>query len=166
MPTKQQLAAIYSRLQTIAATLAAYAQSLMPRKSRIKDWALAIQEHEGWFVGSRSYRNNNPGNMKYGTYVKTWGNAYGQDDKGFARFYSYDDGFDCLCGFLRDTANWLMIPYRAYAQKHGISRDEFSLLDFFEVYAPSGDDNDPHRYAEVVAMRLGVPPETPIKDLL
>src|SRR4051812_25836093 len=34
------------------------------RADVIRKWADAIQLHEGWFVGSKSYRNNNPGNLR------------------------------------------------------------------------------------------------------
>src|SRR3990167_2498692 len=30
----------------------------------VKDWSKSIQQMEGYFVGSRSYKNNNPGNLK------------------------------------------------------------------------------------------------------
>ena len=43
----------------------------------------------------QSYRNNNPGNIEYGEFAKSCG-ANGQDDKGFARFESYLDGFNAL----------------------------------------------------------------------
>jgi hypothetical protein len=151
----------------------AFLQSRMKPQSRITEWAEAIKIHEGWFppssghpVGSRSWRNNNPGNIKFGPYARTWLDAYGEDDKGFARFYSYDDGFEGLCRYLRDVAGWHMIPYKAYAKKHGIPPEAFNLYHFFDVYAPASDNNAPRHYAEVVAKRIGVAPETPIKNLL
>jgi hypothetical protein len=160
------LPAIYQSLLKIKALIDAIIASRMTTKSRIKEWATIIQKHEGYFEGSRSFRNNNPGNIKFGPYAKTWLKAYGQDDKGFARFYSYDDGFEALCQYLRDAAGWYLIPYKQYAKKVGKTHDTFTLNDFFHVYAPESDDNDSNRYAEVVAQHLGISRSTPIKDLL
>lgn len=151
----------------------AFLQSLQKPMSRIEDWAEAIKIHEGWFPpqpgypnGSRSYRNANPGNIKYGPYAKAFLGAYGQDEKGFARFPSYSVGFEALCQYLRDAAEWHLIPYKTYAKNHGLTHETFTLRHFFEVYAPSGDDNDPGNYARAVATRLGVSEDTPIKRLL
>jgi hypothetical protein len=159
------LPSIYQALLKILAIINALIEQRMPKKSRIKDWATIIQKHEGHFEGSRSFRNHNPGNIKFGPYAKMLG-AYGKDDKDFARFYSYEEGFAALCQYLRDAAGWYLIPYRQYAKKIGKTQETFTLLDFFNVYAPPSDNNDSNRYADVVAEHLGVSVDTPIKTLL
>ena len=41
----------------------------------------------------------------------------------------------------------------------------WTIYDFFAVYAPSSDQNDPKHYAEFVAKHCGVIPSTQLKDL-
>src|SRR5206468_10792525 len=60
--------------------------------SYLSAWADAIQEFEGWHPGSRSYRNNNPGNLKGGGQA----GAVGQDDEGHTIFSSYAAGRKAL----------------------------------------------------------------------
>lgn len=128
-------------------------------KSMIDLWAMAIQLHEGYFVGSRSYRNNSPANFKLSrnvltSYMKSLG-ANGLDKDNFVKFPTYEIGFKALCTFLTDACN----------DKLGWYRSTMTLLDFFNVYAPPFE-NDTNRYAVVVAEKLGVPTSTIIKDLL
>jgi hypothetical protein len=61
-----------------------------PKKSRLAEWTAAIQSFEGWFPGSVSYRNKNPGNLKYTGQRK----AIGRDAQNHAIFASYKDGYD------------------------------------------------------------------------
>ena len=60
-----------------------------------------IQVHEGWYEGSRSYRNNNPGNITAGSFTERYG-AVGSDGR-FAIFASYDDGRYALRVLLFNT---------------------------------------------------------------
>lgn len=55
------------------------------------DLANLIQQHEGWTPGSRSFRNNNPGNMKVH-------GDLGVDEGGFGVFSSPDKGTQALQG--------------------------------------------------------------------
>ena len=50
----------------------------------------AMQKQEGYFPGSRSHRNNNPGNIEYGDFAKAHG-ATGSDGR-FAIFPDYQTG--------------------------------------------------------------------------
>lgn len=123
-----------------------------PYPGKITQWAKAIERMEGYFPGSRSYRNKNPGNFKFvGQY-----RAIGKDDKGFAIFPSYEIGFDHLCRVL----------YNACSGVSAVYKPDMTLYSFFEVYAPSSDDNYPKGYAEFVAKLLNVDPATHIKNLL
>lgn len=79
---------------------------------------MAIQTHEGWSepstkypTGTRSYRNNNPGNIKYGSFAQSCG-AIGKDDKGFAKFPDYLDGFNALKSLVRNAATGKMRSYK------------------------------------------------------
>jgi hypothetical protein len=131
--------------------LARYLSGTMKAPS-LYDLAEAIKTHEGWFQGSRSARNNNPGNLKYagqpGTIAK---------DKGrFAIFDSYQSGWNAL-------VNQLDAAVTGRSEKFS---PEHTLYDFFKTYAPSTDKNYPKRYAEQVAKKLGVLPTTKIKTLV
>lgn len=121
--------------------------------------ALAMQAHEGFFApsseypqGSVSYRNNNPGNIKYAEQPYTTG----QDAKGFAMFDTYAHGFEALKLLLIKAA----IGYSA------VYNPDMTLLDFFAVYAPSDDGNSPNIYALDVANGMGVSTSFLISGLL
>jgi hypothetical protein len=60
----------------------------------------AIQKQEGFYPGSRSYRNNNPGNIKLGSFAKQYG-ATEADDQGHAIFPDYALGRAALEALLR-----------------------------------------------------------------
>ena len=115
-------------------------------------FCFAIQMHEGWSApgishptGTRSYRNNNPGNIKYGEFAKSCG-ANGQDDKGFARFESYLDGFNALKALVVGAATG----------KSSTCDPAMTLEQFFSKYALCSDGNDPSAYARTIARKLGV----------
>jgi len=118
--------------------------------SRISAWASAIQHEEGYFPGSRSFRNNNPGNLKLTDYTKSLG-ASGVDKNNFCIFPTFDKGMSALCQFLTDAANNKLKPYR-----------NCSLLQFTKIYALPPNDN----YANGVALALGVSVDIKIKILL
>jgi len=120
--------------------------------SKIDLWCLATQEHEGWFKSSRSFRNNNPGNIKFVGQKS----AKGQDSGGFCIFPTYEIGYKELKDmFIRACSG----NSRSY-------RSDMTLLEFYEVYAPASDNNVPTTYARYVAKRIGVDITTKIKTLL
>ena len=104
----------------------------------------AIQQMEGWSPGTRSYRNNNPGNLRY---VGQPG-AIGKDDAGFAQFPDFDTGF-----------NALLRQIDLYCQRG------LTLAGMTAIYAPSSDGNDPFAYAQFLANRLGVTVDTKLTDI-
>lgn len=122
------------------------------KTQKLKIFCRAIQEHEGWFPGSRSWRNHNPGNLRY-VGQKT---ATGKDDKNFAIFPDYQTGIEELENMIFRAATGLS---RVYSP-------EMTFYEFFEVYAPASDHNFPKTYAEAVAEKVGVPAKTKIKDLV
>lgn len=127
-------------------------QKLVKRKSVLEKMAEAIKKYEGWYVGSRSYRNNNPGNLKYNSQK----GAIGADTNGFAVFGTYQDGWNALINQID----------LAFSGKSKLYYPEMTLIEFFNVYAPKSDNNDPNAYALFVAQKLGVSPQTKLKDLI
>lgn len=136
--------------------------------SRFTAFRHAIRKHEGWGKpgstiggvyypnGTRSYRNNNPGNCKYSRvgYHPQYG-VVGKDADGFAIFKTYELG-------------WLYMTNlaRGKIEEH----PAWTLYDFFadpeDGWAPRKDRNDPLRYATAVAHDLGCSIDLPVTDLL
>ncbi len=121
--------------------------------SKLDLWCEGIKEHEGWFAGSRSYRNKNPGNLKYVGQRR----AVGKDSGGFCIFASYEDGFNELKE---------MLVRAGTPPDTGVYRANMTLLEFFRKYAPSADNNNPDNYAKVVARKIGVGIDVPISSLI
>lgn len=116
-------------------------------------WALGIEHMEG-APGTRSYINNNPFDFRYTPYIKSLG-ATGHDAQNFAIFPSFDAGFNAGLQFLRDARANLLIAYRQYAARMRRPGNMCTLGDFFQVYAPSSDSNNPTHYAQNVAAYIG-----------
>jgi hypothetical protein len=101
--------------------------------------------------GSRSWRNNNAGNCRYSTvgYDASYLPVL-KDDKGFAVFRDYATGWRYLKNLVK-----LRIAVHP----------DWTLLDFFKVYAPDSDGNNPKQYAATVAKKLGVDASFKIKNI-
>lgn len=99
--------------------------------------AATIQQIEGWAPGTRSYRNNNPGNLMYAGQP----GATGQDAQGFAIFDSYADGLTALDNQISLDA----------------SRGQ-TISQFTSIYAPASDGNNPTSYAQTIASATGLSP--------
>lgn len=131
------------------------------KEDLLTKWALTIQSHEGYFapnkmhpLGTRSWRNRNPGNIRFrGTFAKM---ATGKDDKDFCIFPSYEVGLEALKLLLKNAATG----------KSSLYKPSDTLVQFFSRYAPANDGNNPHVYALEVAKKLGVPVDTPISKLI
>lgn len=139
-------------LQGILATLQAAVAALGTKVGR---WASAVQQYEGFYPGSRSYKNNNPGNLRFTNYTVTLG-ATGKDKDNFAVFPSYAVGRKALERLLIDAAT----------DKLALYKSTMTLFDFQAIYSPAADQNDPNSYALYVSRKLGVPPQTQIKTLV
>jgi hypothetical protein len=125
-------------------------------RSRIQDWALAIQHAEGGKPQDRNIRDHNPGNLKFSPYTQSLGaikHDQAPDGGWYARFPTYDLGFKALCTFLKEACEGKLRSYKP----------SMSIDDFTKVYAnvPSG-----HGYIKIVAQRLGVTLDTKISTLL
>lgn len=111
----------------------------------IDDLAAAVQQHEGWYPGSRSFRNNNPGNLRNG----------GKTDSGkFTIYPSYVTGFAALKYDLTVKCTNKSKPMASHFKKKGIRYEQAPFLCLFEVYAPSSDNNSPTSYCADVCKQL------------
>lgn len=105
----------------------------------VQDWGMAVKEFEGWYEGSRAWRNRNPGNLRFSPFQA-------RNEDGYAVFDTYEDGWNALLHQLRISVNG----------KSAFYHPEMTLLEWAQVYAPSGDNNHPQTYARFVAKKLGV----------
>jgi len=134
----------------------------------INKWANACLKFEGYFPGSNSYKCNNPGNIRCGgnyylsSFIRSLG-AVSCSFKNFAMFRTPEAGYEALCQFLLYAQQEKLYSYNNYANKY--NKGIITLRSFYEVYAPVGDFNSPNVYANYVAKALGVPGETPIKNI-
>ena len=120
---------------------------------KLESWCKAAQEYEGWCENppSRSYSNNNPGNLEFNGQVNAKLET-GHTPNRFAHFNTYTDGFEALYNLF----------LRACSGQSRIYNPTMTLLDFYNVYAPSSDGNDVNAYATYIANALGVPVDTQI----
>jgi hypothetical protein len=121
--------------------------SVTGQKEIIEKMANAIKTFEGWNEGSTSYRNNNPGNLKFANQ----NGAIGKDERGHAIFSSYEAGWNALIRQITAAFNNTSKVYNEY----------FSLYEFFSKYA----EMNSVEYAQYVANQLGVDPNITLKEL-
>ena len=129
---------------------------LPPDASKVENlrkFTEGIKEQEGWFEGSRSFRNHSPGNLRYTTYVKSLG-AVGRDKDNFAIFADDADGMFALKTFCLDSAKDILAKYH-----------NCTILSFCQSYAPSFDNNKPDAYASHLALKVGVDVNRKLKEL-
>lgn len=96
--------------------------------------------------GTRAWRNNNPGNIEYGSFAKSQG-AIGSDGR-FAVFKTYEEG--------RNAKESLLFESKSYSNK--------TIQTAIEKYAPSFE-NDTNAYAKTIARAAGVLVDTPLSEL-
>lgn len=127
-------------------------------QNKLEKLALAIKKHEGWIEpgspgyprGSISFRNNNPGNLRYSP--KQSGSQYG-----FSKFPTYAAGWNALIWDLTQKC-------------HGNTRTglngQSTLMQLLAVYAPAADHNNPEAYMMFVQGETGFPPTMKLAELL
>lgn len=115
--------------------------------SFLQDLASAHRDREGWYPGSLSQRNNNPGNLRLQPYQAALYGAV-QGEGGFARFPTPEVGFRALMDDLRAkiTGHSTHIDYEKIPKP--------TLQDYVNVFAPAEDHNDPTSYAQFLVKRL------------
>jgi len=125
--------------------------------SLIPQLAKVMKAHEGFYPGSRSYRNNNPGNFKPGSltaYMAKLG-ATSVDSGGFAIFPTIEIGTTAQEQFLRDCCMGNIGKYKG----------TMTIAQFIGTYAPASE-NDTEKYIVQVTTGLGVGRSLQIKELL
>lgn len=130
-----------------------------PTGDKLDLFCKAIKNHEGWFMpgpqypkGSVSFRNKNPGNLRYAEQK----GSIGKDSNNFAIFPTEEVGFAALRHQVEIACNG----------KSKVFKPTDTILQFFQKYAPASDNNEPYIYADNVAKAVGVPITTQMKDLL
>ena len=107
--------------------------------------ASTIQQIEGWAPGTRSYRNQNPGNLRCANQA----GMIGCDPQGFAIFPDYQTGLTAEENQIQLDAN------------RGLS-----IQDFIAKYAPASDGNNPTSYAAQLAAASGLSVTDPLSAAL
>jgi hypothetical protein len=103
---------------------------------------MAIRQQEGWFKGSTSERNHNPGNLKASSPNQP------QDNRGFRIFKSDLEGWHALINQVNINMRRGLNLYEFFGGKEGV----------YPGYANKKSGNDPRAYAEFVAKLLGISP--------
>ncbi len=118
--------------------------------NKIEAFCEAIQKYEGWYPFSRSWRNNNPGNLISSPF------ECGTDGR-FAKFRNYASG-------------WLALVWDVARKSIGQTRSglgpESTIQQFFNVWAPYSDGNDSLQYAKFVADRIGASIDSKLKEVI
>lgn len=96
----------------------------------------AIMHFEGWYAGSCSYGNRNPGNLEA---VVPFSDPLKMRKR---QFPSLIEGYQALLDDLKAKVTG--------HNTHGLG-PESTLFALFQVYAPTGDRNDPRNYAQFVS---------------
>lgn len=125
---------------------------LMGLSGTIDTMALAMQQQEGWYAGTPSYRNNNPGNLTY----QGQAGSIGADSQGFAIFPDYESGYAALLRQIQLDAGRGFTFYQMFTKYLG--GDPYG-----PPVAPGGD---PVVYATNVAAALGTTPDNTVAAAL
>jgi hypothetical protein len=109
----------------------------------------AIEQFEGYYLGSRAHTNNNPCNLRWSKY---------QSGKlaGFSYFDSYAVGRKACRHQITIAADG----------RSSVYYPEMTLLQFFNVYAPPSDNNQPNVYHSFVLRATQFDENTRMRDLL
>lgn len=108
----------------------------------------AIANMEGFYAAGTPLArvNNNPGNIRF------WATRY-PTNRGYTVFGSVAEGWAALEKLVDDYTD---------GRYHG-GRPP-TLRQWFAVYAPAADSNDPAHYAQYVASRTGIPIDAVVRD--
>lgn len=104
---------------------------------------LIVQTNQGKIKlsnGTLAWRNNNPGNIKYGPFAKENG-AIGEGGQDLAVFPTYEDG---------EAAQIKLLFGEDSSYKN------LTLQQAIYKYAPTSDGNDPKEYTNFVAKKSGI----------
>jgi hypothetical protein len=140
----------------------------MKREDLIHSIAYAIARMEGFFLTeeeaaarglrwpTKAQRLANPGN------IRKWADRPQTDGYvDFMKWAKYDPVKANLEGW-----RVLRVLIGQYIDGKYTGGKSPTLYQFFERYAPAGDGNNPRKYAEFVAERVGIPPDVPLKEVI
>ncbi len=117
----------------------------IPFQSKIDRWCSGAK-----IVENARPSRNNPGNLRF------IGQKYAVNDNGFCKFDTYQHGYEALRAQIVSACS----GNNKYYNPNG------NFYDFYDVYAPAEDNNNPKTYAEFIAKYIGVSPLTIIKTML
>ena len=120
----------------------------LPKKSLLEPFCLAITQYENMAL---SYYN--PGALRFSSYIQSLGAT--SERAGFAVFPNMATGEKALRSFVKAASENRL---KAYHDK--------DILGFFQVYAPSSDNNKPELYAKFVASKCGVSIDAKMSDII
>lgn len=109
--------------------------------------AKAIMEFEGYFEGSLSWKNKNPGNLKNVGQI----GVIGTDSQGHAIFGTFEEGYAALINQIR----------RMFQGYGSLYQPTMTLYQVFSKYA----EGNSREYAQFVASRLGVSPDNTLEEI-
>lgn len=120
-------------------------------KTTVAEFCLAISEYEGG-PGDANHKNCNPGNARYNPsgYLPMYG-VVKKSPNGFAVFKDWNTGMLYLNNMLRGMIH---------------NHPNETILQFMSHYAPTSDGNDPLKYANFIAARLGTTSGFLMKNLV
>lgn len=121
------------------------------------EMALAIGTKEGWYKGTRSFRNNNPGNLDYSNNLKNIDNGVTIENGGkgrFAKFSTAELGIKALVeNKIKRWANGNM-PITSGNQSQlpgGYKKGtQPTIKQFFYTYAPPSENNTQLYISQVI----------------
>lgn len=131
-----------------------------PSTSRLEAVGRAIEQYEGM-----DKTTCNPFALRSSPF-ETGQQCY--PSKGcFATFATYQDGWDAGMHQLTIVANGTSPAYTGAARKLGlVSCADLTLEQFFGIYSPAADQNDPKKYSAFVSNTTGINLATRMGDLL
>lgn len=121
------------------------------------EMALAIGTKEGWYKGTRSFRNNNPGNLDYSNNLKSIDSGVTMESNGnsrFAKFSTAELGVKALVeNKIKRWANGNM-PITSGNQSQlpgGYKKGtQPTIKQFFYTYAPPSENNTQLYISQVI----------------
>lgn len=140
-------------------------QNSTTTEDRIDLWCAYAQLREGWFPGSLSYVNNNPGNLKFVGQPLAL-NTGPKDGSELCKFANYGDGYKTLYDMFLDDCSGKSEVHPATETVTEYYQGIMVKGVYVNGYAPSSDNNDPISYAAGAAGAMNVSTNTQLKDLL
>ncbi len=124
-------------------------QPIQPKVDLLTLFCEEIKRMEGWGVGTTSYKNCNPGNLRCGQDKTQWNVLATSANNNFCVFPSPEVGMQALRNVTVSCAKGTSPHYSAEAKKLGLSNSgDLNLYQYFLIRDPASDGNDPKALAE------------------